>query len=261
MMIEDSGKLQETILVLNDLLQQGDKMKTDCLFQYNTQRNDVDFDFKGFIKTWESKMNFFVGRTIYDSLRSNLSHNYHLLFHYNNPLPLALNNPAWNKDFNRIYFWFLGYLNALKDIIFKLEDQLVIAYKREIAKQELDQNILYKISYSEHSRRIKINGIDLSKPDFDTPPERLFSYLFARANQVVNISDFEIEMNLKLTRTPSQILGDLGFKKELSQLFFPIKTKSQIKFVNPITNKYAVENELPCINLKKSSDSVRKSPK
>lgn len=262
MMIEDSTKLKETIKVLNELLGVGHSFKQCYFNEYQTQKVVEGFNTDTFAAKWELKLNNFINKEIIQSLVRHLGQDYHYIYHFQSPPVQPLSRAGWNTHINDIYNSFSAYIDALKEIIFRLEDQLVLAYKREIAKQEFDQNVLYRITYSAHSRRIKLNGIDLTKPDFETVPERLFAYIYERPNQVVSIADFEAEMKTSLgLRRPVQILADLGFKKELLAVFFPVRDKQQIKFVNPITNQYAVEHELPAISFNKLSDKVRQSTK
>jgi hypothetical protein len=43
---------------------------------------------------------------------------------------------------------------------------------------------------------------------------------------------------------------DLGFKDEIKKVFFPVVKLDAVMFINPITRKYAVENDLPIINFR-----------
>lgn len=260
-MITDSSKLQKIIDELGYLLMQGNYARMNSQTEYLFQKTNPVFDIDSFVQKWEKDFNTFINLKILTKLQELLGHDHYYLFHFLNPEVSLISRSDWNIRYNNLYNGFGAYLKALEDIIFRLEDQLSLAIKREIAQQEVDQNVLYRVTYSEHTRQIKMNGIELAQPDFESENERFFSYMYARPNVVVKIEDFEKEFKVQLKKRPVQILYDLGFTGSIKDVFFPICTVSEVKFVNPITNKYALDNELSAIKLGSLSGRVRKSQK
>jgi len=94
------------------------------------------------------------------------------------------------------------------------------------------------------NREVKINGFRLSRPNFNSENEVVFDYLFRNPNRKIEISEIEAAVGRPLSKRLREIVRDLGFRKELREIFFPDISKSAIRFVNPITKADVDAREL-----------------
>ena len=143
------------------------------------------------------------------------------------------------------------HLFALEDIIVWVEEKESLSIKREIAEKEYQAGILYKVTYSDHTREIKLNNIILAKPDFDSENDNCFQYILANPGRPIGIEELEQAVGSKLNKRLAHIVRDLGFVSPLNKIFFPVVTKDKIMFMNPISREYAIKHDLPAINFKK----------
>lgn len=171
---------------------------------------------------------------------------YHYYFHFSKPRNLRENMP-WN--FNDFIKNFECYLFALEEVLISLRDEKNLTIRQEIAKKEFQAEILYKITYSDHSREIKLNGMTIVKPDFESENDRFFNYVYLNPNRSISREEIEKSTQEKLKKSNSDILKDLGFTGAIRQIFFPGTNKTKLKFNNPITKEYAYQHDLPDINL------------
>lgn len=146
---------------------------------------------------------------------------------------------------------FESYLYALEDVIIRIEDFRNLQIRREIAEKEYQTDILYKISYSDHTREIKLNHIVLARLQSDSKNVNFFEYVYAHQNQQIGVKTIEEDTAYDLANNIHDILRDLGFKGSIRKIFFPIATKTKVMFVNPISKQYAIKNDLPTIELHK----------
>lgn len=170
----------------------------------------------------------------------------HYNFHFSKPRNLRENMP-WN--FDDFIKNFECYLFALEEVLISLRDEKNLTIRQEIAKKEFQAEILYKITYSDHSREIKLNGITIVKPDFESENDRFFNYVYLNPNHSISREEIEKSTQEKLKKSNSDILKDLGFTGPIRQIFFPGTSKTKLKFNNPITKEYAYQHDLPDINL------------
>lgn len=143
------------------------------------------------------------------------------------------------------------HLFALEEIIVWVEEKQTLAIKREIAEKEYQAGILYKITYSDHTREVKLNNIVLTKPDFNSENDNCFQYIFANPNRPIGIEELEQAVGEKINKRLAHIIRDLGFTGSLKKIFFPVVTKDKVMFTNPISREFAIEHDLPPINFKK----------
>ncbi|MEK7500437.1 MAG: hypothetical protein AAB649_07620, partial [Patescibacteria group bacterium] len=170
-------------------------------------------------------------------------------------------NMPWN--FAEFMQNFESHLFALEEVLISLRDERNLTIRQEIAKKEFHEEILYKITYSGHSREIKLNGITIASPDFESENDRFFNYVYNNPNRSVTKMEIEKTIQEKLKKNNSDILKDLGFTNNIRKIFFPGATKTKVKFNNPITKEYAYENDLPDINLNelKGSKGIKREVK
>ncbi len=181
-------------------------------------------------------------------------------FHFTKPRNLVQNMPWSFVDFMKN---FESHLFALEEVLISLMEEKNLTIRQEIAKKELQDELLYKITYSDHSREIKLNGITIARPDFESENDRFFNYLYNNPNRSVTKTEIEKAIQQTLKKSSSDILKDLGFTNNIRKIFFPGVTKMKVKFNNPISKEYAYENELPDINLNeiKGSKGVKREIK
>jgi len=95
------------------------------------------------------------------------------------------------------------------------------------------EDVLYEVTFVD--REIRINGAVLSKPHYDSENELVFNHLFRNPGRKVDLSEIEAELKRPVRKRLGEIVRDLGFRKELREMFFPDISKSAVRFVNPIT--------------------------
>ena len=93
--------------------------------------------------------------------------------------------------------------------------------------------VLFEITFIK--REIRLNRSVICKPNYDSENELVFDYLYRHPNNKVQLSEIEAEIRRPVHKRLSEIVRDLGFRKELRTMFFPDVSKSAIRFVNPIT--------------------------
>lgn len=103
---------------------------------------------------------------------------------------------------------------------------------------ETGSNEFFILFNADSDRRILLNGkIELSKPDFDSENERVFSYLYKNRNTVIKKSElkkyYEKTYAEKIIKTFDKILENLGFTKGMRSVFFD-STKDSIRFKSPV---------------------------
>lgn len=150
-------------------------------------------------------------------------------------------------------------LENLEEILFKLEETERLEVRKEIAKIESQADSLYQITYSEHSREIRVNNILIAKPDFESENERFFTYVFSNPGQALEVKKIEEHYKTKFNKRVSDILRDLRFNGKLRSVFFPVVTQEKVMFINPITKQYAIQHELPSIDLGNSSGDTKRT--
>jgi hypothetical protein len=183
----------------------------------------------------------------------------HYLFHFVKPkrpvgirvfnLPDRLSNTKTFIEYQ---------LYALEDIILSLEEGESLALRKEIAEREHQADILYKITYSSHTRKIKINNLVIHTPDFNSENDIFFNYVIKNAGRPIPFDELESISGDKINKRLIHIVRDLGFTGNLKKIFFPVVSKNKVMFVNPITKQYAHKHDLPVLNFK---SIVRKSEK
>jgi hypothetical protein len=110
-------------------------------------------------------------------------------------------------------------------------------HKKPVAPKVVsDTTVLYRVSYSEQSREILINGFLLAKPDFGLENEMVFGYIYQHPNERLSKAQIEQDLNISIGKSFHKIVENLGFKGDLRKTFFDI-SKTYIRFRNPVTKK------------------------
>ena len=95
--------------------------------------------------------------------------------------------------------------------------------------------VLYEVTFCD--REIKVNGLKLSKPHFNSVNELVFDYLFRNPNKRIELKVIEKAIDRPINKRLQDIVRDLGFRGSLRSMFFPNVAKTVIEFVNPITKE------------------------
>lgn len=141
-------------------------------------------------------------------------------------------------------------LVALEEIILRLEEDENLALRKAIADKEYQADTLYRITYSSHTREIKVNNFKIAKPDFDRENERCFDYIFNHPNQMITLEELEKVNGEPLKKCLKYVIRDLGFTRDILKVFFVGVTNKKLMFVNPISMQYAFKHELPTLVMK-----------
>lgn len=117
-------------------------------------------------------------------------------------------------------------------------------------KEEKSADNLLWITYSDKTREILLNNLFiLSKPNFNSTNDLVFSYLYRNPNKIVTKKELEREATTSpITKRLHDIVQELGFKKDLNKAFLSV-SKTQMTFRNPLTEQDLIDLDLPKIRL------------
>ena len=126
-----------------------------------------------------------------------------------------------------------------------------------------DEKIKYKLTYNPTERVLRLNGIPIAKPQYGSENAQFLSFFVAENNTGEQyVKTLLAFMNKdKLTKRPTQILGDLKIIGNIKTVFFPNASVRAIEYRNPITYTYAEKHELPEIDINHLAKTVRSSQK
>jgi hypothetical protein len=241
-----SSELSSIIKELDKLLSEGCKLQDDLFSGYMESFPKqlfplkYVFDKSKIVKPWRTK--------VIKTLKKYFPKSHYLYQFTNPPLETKKLPDVSSESVNILYYKLEAYIEALKFIIWKLEEKENIAIRKEIANKEIMENILYQITYNDHNRIIRLNNFQLSKPNFNSENDNCFTYMYTHPNIAIDKSDLEKANGSKLKKRIADVIRDLGFTDELKKIFFNV-SKDKVRFINPITKQYAKENNLPEINL------------
>ena len=244
-MQNNQDDLTTSLPILNKHLYEGFILKRHFHAIYDEDPKEESVDVKKFQKEYEDEINKWLGSVagyIFERFEK------HLYFHFVQPKADAL---SFTHPLGGLTHALEKHLFALEDVIVRLEEQRNLTIRQEIAEKEYQTDLLYKVTYSTHTREVKINNIVLSKPDFDSENDRFFEYVSLNPNRPIGLEELTQHMGSAPAKRLAHIVRDLGFTGELKSVFFPVVTKSQVMFINPVNKQYAQEHDLPAINFKK----------
>lgn len=125
------------------------------------------------------------------------------------------------------------------------------------------EEIKYQLSYDTSSRELRLNGKLLAKPNYGSENDQFLRY-FVTENHTGEHSIVELLKAMgkpKLTKRPTQILGDINIVGTAKRNFFPNASVNGIEFRNPITHSFAKAHGLPEIDIQAITKTVRNSQK
>lgn len=114
--------------------------------------------------------------------------------------------------------------------------------------------VLYEITYTKQ-RQVLMNNAQISKPDFNSENDLVFSFLYEHPNKRVTREELEKAVGGKLTKSLHKIVENLGFEGDTKEVFFSV-SKNAIEFRNPITKKDLEEMKKPLIKLVKGGGKL-----
>jgi len=251
MILTNSNQLENVIDKLNNLLLEGYFKQRNQRTFYFKNKDSNEFNVNSHIQETTKILNDWYSSVV-KILDTELSEKHHL-FHFMQHEGSAIMLSGIPMELSNLFIDFEYYLYALEDIVLRLEERKNLITRQEIAEMEHQADILYKITYSEHTREIKLNNLVLARLQFDSKNVNFFEYVYSHQNQQIDIKDIENNTAIEIKDSIHDILRDLGFKDTLRKLFFPIATKSKVMFTNPITKQFAIKNDLPTIDLTKAT--------
>lgn len=248
--MQNQDDLEKVISQLNQYLQQGYLIKQAYLRKHDIEGQKEAFDVDQLRKEYETEINKWLTE-VANYLQS---FGFRFFFHFVNTKVDAITNshPLWGFTHA-----LEKHLFALEDVIVWLEERKNLAVRKEIAEMEHETDILYKITYSEHTREVKLNHMVLANPQSDSKAVNFFEYIYSNPNKPIEVKDIEEATAFTLSDNIQDILRDLGFKGNIRKVFFPVATKNKVMFMNPITKQYAIQNDLPVIKFVKDNETGR----
>jgi len=103
-----------------------------------------------------------------------------------------------------------------------------------IGREPEKPNRVYEVTF--RNRKVRINGLVLSEPRYDSENEIVFNYIFSNPNRKISLNEIESKTGISIAKRIGVIVRDLGFKKDLKKMFFPDVSKTALRFVNPVTS-------------------------
>lgn len=254
MKINNSGEIAKLIESLEECLFLGTQLQLDAAIQQFEDDPIVDDKFLHFMKRWSG-----WSKKVEKILADKLGHNSHYIHHFGSVGSAEFLEKKITPS-TKYPSAIAKQLTALEEVIWRLEDREGLLIRQEIAKQEYDQSVKYKLNYNDSSRELTLNGMLLARPDFMSENDYFLSFIFKPGNTWRRIPLSELLKYMqkdKLGKTPSQILADLNITGNIREVFMSISSKG-IEFRNPITNADSEKYKLPTINM---TLSVRTSKK
>lgn len=152
-----------------------------------------------------------------------------------------------------ILYWAFKPSNNYYKIFKDYQNQYKEASKDHNHSKQLEEikieDPVYKVKYSEQTRKILINHFLLKKLRSFSDNDAIFAYLYKNPNQDKSDDDIKNGTGLKTIKDLNKFLDNIGFKGELRQVFFKV-AKNKIRFNNPITRKYLKEVDIEYLELK-----------
>jgi len=248
-MISDETKILDKIVKdLDFCLTEGFNQQKDIIKIWNKDHLTDGFSTDDYVgKIWENYNSW--QKQVYDILNK-LDLKYYLV-HFLNPTCSSIDFVGIPNNLSRITVKYSEHVHALEETILMSEEKRNLASRREIADKEYNADILYEVTYSTHTREVKINNIQIAKTEFDSENDNVFAYIYRNPNRLITLEEIEKGVRTKLKKRLVDIIRDLGFTADLKTVFFPAVKKDSVKFINPITKQQAIRDDLPNINLRK----------
>jgi hypothetical protein len=241
----DISELRKSIDKLDSLLSTGHIKYQEMFGSYDIVSKETDFNLEGYFDSESIQYEIWADQCvkIIDKLPRK-----HYLFHFKQFRIGAKFTGAIPPLLSKKRTIFEYQLYALEDIILGLEENESMALRKEIADKEYHADVIYKVRYVEHSREVRVNNIVLHTPNYESENDKFISYVIGNPGRPIPKEELE-DVCGTFTKRLDHIVRDLGFTGNLAKIFFPVKTKSEILFINPITNQYKYKNNLPTLNI------------
>lgn len=143
-----------------------------------------------------------------------------------------------------LYSWKFQLTERFDDVYDDYQNQYTEAAKdyktSHETEQENPENPVYKISYSEQTREIVINGFLFKKLRSFSENDAMFAYLYKHSNEDKTDDDIKAAIGYDSIKDLNKFIENIGFKGDYRKVFFKV-SKNKIRFNNPITKEYLLE--------------------
>ena len=144
--------------------------------------------------------------------------------------------------------------------VLKQNKESVVSLSYNQGKYITNDKVKYQLTYDSTEGILRLNEIKIAKTQYSSENDMFLRFFVAENHN----GECEIASLLKfmgkdkLTKRPTQILGDVSITGNIKEVFFPNASIRAIEFRNPITYEYAKEHKLPEIDLKLLSKKSQK---
>ncbi len=250
MKIKDSNEIEQLIELLDFQIYAGLSHSVGIKVQYNEQKDAPEFAIDPYVQEATRTLEMWKNGVV-ELIHLKLGPTSHFLYFFVKAPQIAFKYNGMPENLSNLIVMFEKHLEALENIVMRLEEREGLLIRQEIAKQERDASTLYEVTYI--GREIRINDIYLSKPDFMSENELFFSYIFERPWSKIKIADMLAELQLpKFKKSVSQMLSDLRFTGNVRQIFCPDASSNGIIFRNPISRGFADENNISTLDFSRN---------
>lgn len=145
-------------------------------------------------------------------------------------MPFPIEFPQTERDFrNHIVTYF-------HIIISDKFEKWKSKYWNKRRGQDSSSEIIHRITFNK-AREIQIDDeILISRPDFDSENERIFTYVYENPNRRISKTEIEDHYREPITKSLNKVVENLGFTGDLRKVFFDV-SKNSIRFKNPVTKQ------------------------
>jgi len=153
---------------------------------------------------------------------------------------IQLHKGTTNRKEGNYLYWSFYIGDKYFEIFSEYEEEykkIAKAYQQSKQMEEVKiKNPVYKITYSDKTRKILVNNFLLAKPDFFRENEVVFTYVYNNPNRRISLEEIKEKTRYKITKSLPKILENLGFTGQLRKAFFDVSSKG-IRLRNPVTKK------------------------
>ncbi|KXK10193.1 MAG: hypothetical protein UZ22_OP11002000925 [Microgenomates bacterium OLB23] len=151
--------LESIIQELDTLLINGFLLQRDWFYIYKSEKDKAGekFEQEKFIKVLADRLNNWF-QSVVSVLDHKFKEKYHL-HHFMGAKSLSFSHSGIPQELSNLKGSAESHLQALEEIIIRLIEKSNLQIRREIAEIEHESDVLYRVTFSEHIREIKINNI------------------------------------------------------------------------------------------------------
>ena len=117
-----------------------------------------------------------------------------------------------------------------------------------------DEEVAFRVNYNPTiNPYISVNGHLISRPHFTSDVSEFFQYIYDNPNRLITSEEIDKKAKVKLKKGMDDVLRDLGFRKELAQIFFKEMTNKQVYFRNPVNHGHLKNMEIDMNDIYKTT--------